>query len=134
MIVDTNILLALIHEVEGPIGDKLADLQSRGDMYVNPVIFAELSPNFATCDDLSGYLSGLGMAVEAFTLAECHRAGQAFAEYRRRGGARETILPDFLVGAQAAMRGWPLVTRDRKGFASYFPEVELIDPYEAQND
>lgn len=72
----------------------------------------------------------VGVSLERLTLAECHRAGVAFAEYRRRDGKRTTILPDFLIGAQAELRGWPLVTRDRKGFASYFPDLEIIDPTE----
>jgi predicted nucleic acid-binding protein len=58
----------------------------------------------------------------------------AFREYRRRQGNRTSILPDFLIAAQADMRGWRLLTKDRKGFESYFPNIILIDPKKAQND
>ena len=71
-----------------------------------------------------------GIECVWLTLEECHRAGQAHSEYRRCGGKRPAILPDFLIGAQAEMRGWPLVTRDRKRFGSYFPDLQIIDPTE----
>lgn len=99
-------------------------------MYVNEIVFAEVAARFVLPGLLDTSLAALELVVERLTLLECHRAGQAFAEYRRRGGARTAILPDFLIGAQAATRGWPLVTRDRKGFASYFPDLVIIDPLE----
>ncbi|WP_295530611.1 type II toxin-antitoxin system VapC family toxin [Novosphingobium sp. Chol11] len=68
--------------------------------------------------------------ITALTREDAFRPAQAFAEYRRRGGERQAILPDFLIGAQAEIRGWPLVTRDRKGFQSYFPDLQIIDPTE----
>jgi hypothetical protein len=64
------------------------------------------------------------------THEDAFRAGIAFQEYRRKGGPRQSILPDFLIGGQAANRGWPILTRDSKRFASYFPELTIIDPLE----
>ena len=112
----------------------VALLQAESRSYINPIIFAELSPNFVSADDLEQNLSRLSIMIAPLEVAACHRAGHAFAEYRKRSGQREAILADFLIGAQAEVRGWPIVTRDRKGFASYFPNVELIDPYKAPND
>lgn len=128
MIVDSNILIELVHHPRSRISEWLEDAQARCRLHINHLIFAEISPNFATFGDLESFLGDLEIAIEPLTLPECHHAGQAFAEYRRRGGGRETILPDFLIGAQAEMRRWPLVTRDRKGFASYFSELEILDP------
>jgi predicted nucleic acid-binding protein len=127
MILDSNVLIEVIQQPASPINGWLYEHRA-SDLRINPIIFAELSPSFDNCDQLAAYLDFIGIQIEPLTLEECHRGGRAFAQYRRRGGARTTILPDFLIGAQAAIRGWPLVTRDRKGFASYFPELTIIDP------
>jgi predicted nucleic acid-binding protein len=129
MILDSNVLIAIIQQPSSPLNEWLYEHRSN-DLHINPVIFSELAANFATWQQLAGWLEIANIAIAALTLAECHRAGLAHVEYRRRGGERATILPDFLIGAQAATRGWPLVTRDRKGFASYFPELTIIDPLE----
>ncbi len=135
MILDSNILIALLDgSASATVTKTVALLQAESRSYINPIIFAELSPNFVSADDLEQNLSRLSIMIAPLEVAACHRAGHAFAEYRKRGGQREAILADFLIGAQAEVRGWPIVTRDRKGFASYFPNVELIDPYKAPND
>ena len=103
-------------------------LKSRHRLYVNEIIFAEVSRAYVDAAEVNDMLTSIGATLERLTLPECHRAGMAFAEYRRRRGDKATILPDFLIGAQAELRGWPLVTRDRKGFASYFPQLQIIDP------
>lgn len=132
MILDSNVLIDLLDpEAPDAIKQRIFALQASNRPCINEVIFAELSRGYASAEEVGLMLDGLGVAVERLTLNECHRGGLAFAEYRRRGGSRETILPDFLIGAQAEMRGWPLVTRDPKGFASYFPELEIIDPMES---
>lgn len=130
MIFDTNIVLHLLDEPpESPIY-RAIEAARGGTPCVNEIILAEISTRFRSFDLIEGALKAFDLPVERLTLAECHRAGQAHAEYRRRGGERIAILPDFLIGAQAATRGWSLVTRDRKGFASYFPELTIIDPLE----
>ncbi|MCX9147220.1 type II toxin-antitoxin system VapC family toxin [Erythrobacter sp. WG] len=130
MIFDSNIVLDLLDappesELYGAI-----DAVRGPRVHVNEIVYAEVAARFVSPGLLETSIAALDLVVEPLTLLECHRAGQAFAEYRRRGGARIAILPDFLIGAQAATRGWPLVTRDRKGFASYFPELTIIDPLE----
>lgn len=135
MIADTNIVLHLIEEFAEPGGPSvLRDYAVRNSLIVNEIIFAELSAQYQSIDAVTDMLAALGIRTVRLTLDECFRAGTAFREYRRRGGARTTVMPDFLIGAQAAEKGWPLLTRDRKGFASYFPEIEIVDPYKADND
>ena len=137
MIVDSNILLHLFNS-----GDEDRDLVINAfdrlsldaPPRINPVIFAEISPNFDSLGEVELAISGLGVEVVAMTNADAFRAGKAFLAYRRNGGPRSTILPDFLIGAQAAVRGWPILTRDPKRFSSYFPEVELIDPMQVPDD
>lgn len=133
MIFDSNVLIALIEDKGGDdyLG-RLAVLQTGHDVRINEIIFAELSPQYESATNLGAVLDSMHVACVFLTLDECYRAGQAFAEYRRRGGERPAILPDFLIGAQAEARGWPLVTRDRRRFASYFPELEIIDPLKSE--
>lgn len=55
-------------------------------------------------------------------------AARAFAQYRRRGGSKRQVLPDFFIGAHAAVEGWPLLTRDASRFMTYFPTLDVIEP------
>ena len=128
VILDTNILIEAVREPGGDVADWIADPHGKTQYRINLVIFAEIAINFADASDALHFIAAVPATIEALGPEECFRAGMAHVDYRRRGGRRETILPDFLIGAQAAERGWPLVTRDRKGFASYFPELEIIDP------
>lgn len=130
MIFDSNIVLHLLDEPpESAMYQAIEGVRS-GKPCINEIVFAELSSRFRSPDLLQRALEAFNLPIIRLELPECHRAGLAFAEYRRRGGTRGAILADFLIGAQAAMRGWPLVTRDRKGFGSYFPELTIIDPLE----
>lgn len=131
MIVDTNVVLHLLDDAhpdsEQIVAAFIAVCETH-DAVTNEIVFAETSPSFASVEAVHAQFKALGIAIERLTFAECYRAGAAFREYRRNGGPRTTILPDFLIGAQAAVRGWPILTRDSKRFARYFPEVEIIDP------
>lgn len=130
MILDSNVVIALFQVEQPAMFERLAEWQAHRPVHVNLVIYAEVSPGFVSPHGLRSALDRLGLEIAGITLDEAFRAGQAFAEYRRRGGQKASILPDFLIGAQAEIRGWPLVTRDRKGFASYFSDLEIIDPFE----
>lgn len=133
MIVDSNVVIGMVNAAAGSgLLERMSELRSRQAFHVNEIIFAETASGFANIDQVKALFAFLDMTVTPLSLDECFRAGHAYAEYRRRQGQRTAILPDFLIGAQAAVRGWPLVTRDRRGFASYFPEVELIDPFTAE--
>ena len=134
MILDSNVLIALFQDEQPALFERLASWKQSHELFINLVIYAEVAPSFPTHDELRQALTMLDVRIASFTELEAHRAGLAFADYRRRGTQRSAILPDFLIGAQAAIRGWPLVTRNRKGFASYFPEVELIDPMQVPDD
>jgi len=130
VIFDSNVIIDLTN---GGASDcfleNIARLGASNSLFVNEIIFAEISGNYPTAEDVAELLEGFALRTVRLSLTDCHRAGGAFLRYRRNGGVRSSILPDFLIGAQAANQGWSIVTRDRKGFATYFPEVELIDPY-----
>jgi len=130
VILDTNVVIDLIDgSGSTQFFETVAQLLAERDACVNEVIFAEVSGRYPSADAALAHLRQLDLPLRRLTPEHCYRAGLAFTRYRREGRERTTILPDFLIGAHAAVQGWPIVTRDRKGFARYFPEVELIDPY-----
>ncbi len=137
MIVDSNIFLDIFFpetEQSRKVRDALQALSLDVQPCINPIIFAEISPGFEVCGQLESVLDGFNVKFVGLNAADAFRAGQAFRTYRRNGGPRTSLIPDFLIGAQAAVRGWPILTRDPKRFSSYFPEVELIDPMQVSND
>lgn len=135
MMLDTNVVIELLDGTGTPeFYDVIARFRATNDLFINEIVFAELSGRHRTWEEVGKVVDYAGLKVARMALSHCHRAGLAFNAYRKNGGSRTTILPDFLIGAHAAGQGWPLVTRDRKGFAAYFPEVELIDPMKVSND
>jgi predicted nucleic acid-binding protein len=99
-----------------------------GPVLINPLIYTEIAPAFATQSDLDQWLDPsvfqrLPLPYEAGWLA-----AQAFVKYRRAGGSRNSPLPDFYIGAHAEIHGLTLVTRDATRYRSYFPSVVLITP------
>ena len=78
--------------------------------------------------DFDSFLAAADLEVLAFDRAQLFAAGHAHRAYRRRGGERGRVLPDFLIGAQALLTGAPLLTRDARVYRTYFPDVRLITP------
>ena len=106
----------------------LARAADTDDIAINPIIYAEISVGFPTMESLDDHL-GQGMFRRlALPYEAGFVAGRAFVDYRRRGGRRTSPLPDFYIGAHAAIVGLILLTRDPKRYASYFPTVRLISP------
>ncbi len=104
-----------------------ADRCAEGPVLVSHIVLAELHAGREVQQRWAA-LSELGVVLDPLDDMIAKRAGEAHGEYRRRGGERRSILADFLIGAHAAVRGVPLVTRDRDRFASYFPEITIISP------
>jgi predicted nucleic acid-binding protein len=131
MIADSNIVIDLLFgdsERAERVLEIYAAQRARQPIYINRVIFAESASASPSLESFEERLHGLGLEIASMSNAAAFRASGAFREYRRKGGPRNAILPDFLIGAHAAVKGWPILTRDPKRFGSYFPEVELIDP------
>lgn len=108
--------------------DALADALDRGDLVINPIIYAEVSSRFTRIEDLDRELPAHIYLRESLPWRAGFLAGRAFVEYRRRGGMRRSPLPDFFIGAHAAVAGLRLLTRDATRYRTYFPAVELIAP------
>ncbi len=131
VLVDANVLLDL---VTGPnawsdwSASALRRAAAEGPLFANDVIFAEVSIGFLRIDDAERVFAEAKVALAPMPRLALFRAGKAFHEYLRRGGARTGVLPEFFIGAHAAAAGWRLLTRDGGRYRSYFPEVPLVAP------
>jgi len=106
----------------------LAELASAGPLVINPVIYAEVSHRYSSKELLDEELPANTFLRENVPWDAAFLAGKAFADYRLRGGQRRSPLPDFFIGAHAAVSGMRLLTRDASRYRTYFPTVELIVP------
>ena len=130
-LIDTNVLFDLLSE-DAEWSDwsaaMIAAAADRGAVVINPVIYAEISVRYDRIEDVdlalpSDYFVRAPLPWEAaFLAAKC------FARYRKRGGARGSPLPDFFIGAHAAVAGMALLTRDPRRYRTYFPKLTLITP------
>lgn len=95
---------------------------------IDDIVYAELAPGFGAAGDLDAVLDSFGLKTLPLTKAALFAAGHAYRAYRRRGGPKSSVLPDFFIGAHAAVEGASLLTRDPSHVARYFPTVALIAP------
>lgn len=131
MLVDTNVLVDLLEDDPDWAEWSTAQLRAQSQLHrlcINPVIYAELSLTFSTFEALDQVLSDLEIPVIEMPRPALFLAGKAFAQYRRRGGSKSNVLPDFFIGAHAAVARWPVLTRDASRYTSYFPTVRLVTP------
>jgi predicted nucleic acid-binding protein len=130
-LVDANVLLDLATDDPSWAAWSVRELNAarrRGGVAINQIVYAEVSIGFATreeCDKAfpESELERLELPWEAAFVA-----GKAFVEYRRRGGSRQSALPDFYIGAHALVQGLRLLTRDASRYRTYFPGVLVIAP------
>ena len=131
VLVDTNVLVDVLQDdpqwADWSIGQMRA-LASVHQLTINPIVYAEISLSFSTMEALDDIVQTLGLQVREIPRAALFLAAKAFAQYRRRGGSRQQVLPDFFIGAHAAVEGWPLLTRDAKRFRTYFPSLDIVAP------
>jgi predicted nucleic acid-binding protein len=131
LLVDTNVLVDVLQDnpqwAEWSIGQLRAQARLH-QLAINPVIYAEISLSFSTIESLDEVIDTLGLVVHDIPRPALFLAAKAFARYRQRGGSRQQVLPDFFIGAHAAVQGWPLLTRDASRFRSYFPGLVVLAP------
>lgn len=129
-VVDSSVLLD-VFTADPRWGDwsqaELTKAVQHGAIVVNVVVLAEIAPRFSRIEQLQQALPSMAV-VEEIPRAGAFLAGHAHAAYRRAGGSREAILPDFLIAAHAAVTARPLLTRDPRRVATYIPGVTLITP------
>lgn len=95
---------------------------------INPVIYSEVSVGFGTIESLQEALEGAGFGMAPIPREALFLAGKVFVAYRRRGGSRTSPLPDFFIGAHAAVARLPLLTRDPERVRREYPTVEIVEP------
>lgn len=131
VLVDSNVLLDVL--TEDPTwfawsSDALGHAAESEPLIINPIIYAEVSVGFARIEDLDAALPTAFFRRDALPWEAGFLAGKCFRRYRRAGGTRRSPLPDFFVGAHAAIGGHALLTRDAARYRSYFPTVQVIAP------
>jgi predicted nucleic acid-binding protein len=129
--VDTNVISDVLGR--DPIWcdwslEQLSHLAHHGPLFSNMIVVAELHERAAFVPHIKDFFDALSILLLDMHWACAARAGEAHRLYRRRGGTAPKIVADLLIGAHASLDGVGLLTRDAKGFRSYFPELHLITP------
>jgi predicted nucleic acid-binding protein len=130
-LVDSNVLLDVL--TEDPrwaawSSSALEQCANEGNLCINAMIYAEVSIGFARIEELEEALPPTWFERLDIPLEAAFLAGKAFVSYRRRGGVRTSTLPDFFIGAHAAVAGLRLLTRDARRYETYFPKLDIISP------
>ncbi len=131
ILVDSNVILDVTTEDETWFQWSSKTLEQYAETHIlviNPVIYAEVSIGFDRIEDVEAVLSPAFFRREPLPWEAAFLAGKCFLAYRRRGGKRRSTLPDFFIGAHAAVTGIPLLTRDTSPYRTYFPNLKLIAP------
>ena len=131
LLVDTNVLVDVLEDDPQWADWSLAQLRGQAQIHellINPVIYAELSLTFSKAEALDQAVDGMGLVMREINRPALFLAGKAFVRYRRKGGKKQNVLADFFIGAQAAVLGCPILTRDISRYHTYFPSVSLIVP------
>lgn len=128
---DSSVILDIV--TEDPAwsewsADALARALDDGPLVINPIVYAEVSVGFDRIEDLEDAVPAGDFQREALPYEAGFLAGKAFLAFRKRGGQKRSPLPDFYIGAHAAVRGYRLLTRDAARYRTYFPTVTLIAP------
>jgi predicted nucleic acid-binding protein len=131
MLVDTNVLVDVLANDPQWADWSIGQLRAQSRVHrlvINPVIYAELALTFSTVEALDAALDSMALQVLEIPRPALFLVGKAFAKYRKKGGLKHSVLSDFFIGAHAAVAGLPLLTRDVRRYAHYFPSVRLVAP------
>lgn len=137
VLVDSNVLLDVL--TEDPVwfewsASRLEQCARDAQLCINVLIYAEVSIGFTRIEELNDALPPADFTRLPVPWEAGFLAGKAFVRYRRAKGARRSPLPDFVIGAHAAIAGIPLLTRDARRYRTYFPRLSLICPDDASRD
>jgi predicted nucleic acid-binding protein len=131
VLVDTNVVVDVWQDDAEWSTWSVAQLRAQSlvhELTINPIIYAELSLNYASIETLDARVADLGLTLRELPRAALFVAGKAFRMYRRAGGGKTGVLPDFFIGAHAAVLDCAILTRDAGRYRNYFPTVELLTP------
>ncbi|TIS55767.1 type II toxin-antitoxin system VapC family toxin [Mesorhizobium sp.] len=130
-LVDTNVLLDLVTDDQDWAEWSIEQLEAaslRGPLVINDVVYAELSVRYSRIEDLDRFLDAAGLKIATMPRPALFLAGKVLTQYRKSGGSRTGVLPDFFIGAHAAVSEFALLTRDVGRYRTYFPSLMLITP------
>ena len=130
-LVDSNVLLDVLTEDPTWFEGSAHALERHGDrsvLVINPLIYAEISVRFSRIEELDDAMPGEIFRRDPLPWQAGFLAGKCFPLYRSRGGGRRSPLPDFYIGAHAAVMGMTLLTRDGSRYRSYFPTLDVVEP------
>lgn len=131
ILVDTNVLLDVLQDDSDWCDWSQGQLDSASaidTLAINPVIYSELSIGFARIEELEAVIKEASILFEDIPREALFLAGKVFLRYRRSRGSKRSVLPDFYVGAHAAVMRCSVLTRDAARYRTYFPTVPLIAP------
>jgi len=131
VLIDTNVLLDVVtnHPQWADWSQRQLEAAALKDrLAINAVVYAELSIGFRRIEEVEAVLARTQIAIEEIPREALFLAGKAFQRYKARGGMRTGVLPDFFIGAHAAVLDVPLLTRDARRYRDYFPKLELLAP------
>ena len=131
ILIDSNVLLDIMTEDPRWFTWSAAALENAANnsrLVINTIVYAEVSVRYSRIEDLEAALPKGMIGREEIPYAAAFLAGKAFLTYRKRGGTKRSPLPDFFIGAHAAVAGYQLLTRDAARYRTYFPRLRMIAP------
>ena len=131
VLVDSNVLIDILQQDEHWFqwsSRQLAPLIDARCLALNPIVYAEVSIGYASIEAFEDAIADFGFERQTLPWEAAFLAGKAFERYRRRSGVKRSPLPDFYIGAHAALAGMQLLTRDPRRYHEYFPKLKLIAP------
>jgi len=130
VLIDSNVIDVFLNDLKWAdwSESKLEEYSDYTSLYINSIIYSEISIGFELIEDLESAITKAGFQLLEIPKEALFLAGKAYIKYKRRKGVKRTPLPDFFIGAQAAVLDLPLLTRDVSRYQAYFPTVELIAP------
>lgn len=131
IIVDSNIILDILTKDKiwyEWSAEKLAEYAAENDLIINQIIYAEISIRFSKVEELDEVLKEANIKCENMPFEAGFLAGKCFMAYKKRGGVKGIVLPDFYIGAHAAITRRPILTRDKGRYVSYFKNLRVVSP------
>lgn len=131
LLVDTNVLVDVLEDDPAWADWSVRQLRAQAQvhqLFINPVIYSELSLAFGSVKALDETIEGMGLTFQELPRPALFLAGRAFVKYRREDGTKANVLPDFFIGAHAAVLSCGILTRDGSRYRKYFPRVALVVP------
>ncbi|MBL1277639.1 MAG: PIN domain-containing protein [Ectothiorhodospiraceae bacterium] len=110
--------------------DILEQYSQTNSLYINSIVYTEVSIGFEKVEEVEQAVSVLGIKVLEMPREALFLTGKVFLKYRKNKGTKNSPLPDFFIGAHASVSKFELITRDSDKYKKYFPQVKLIHPYE----